>query len=84
MCLGRYPVTNLDHLTDGTLAPGNHDIYYGARPEQLDRRVRDDLSGLIIPSTQHDLPVVPNFSSRRRDRTGQLPSQNDRLTTMAH
>ncbi|KAK5086187.1 hypothetical protein LTR70_007432 [Exophiala xenobiotica] len=58
---GGIPFTNLDPLTDGTLAPGNPDVYYGARPEQLDRRVRDELSGLIIPSTQHDLPVVPNF-----------------------
>jgi hypothetical protein len=53
--------TNLDHLTDGTLAPGNPDIYYGARPEQLNRRVRNELSGHIIPSTQDDLPIAPNF-----------------------
>jgi hypothetical protein len=30
-------------------------------PEQLDRRVRDELSGYIIPSTQEDIPIVPNF-----------------------
>jgi len=58
---GGIPFTNLDHLTNGTLAPGNPDRYYGARPEQLDRRVRTDLSGHIIPSTQHDLPIAPNF-----------------------
>jgi hypothetical protein len=58
---GGIPFTNLDPLTDGTLVPGNPDIYYGARPEQLDRRVRDELSGHIIPSTQDDLPIVPNF-----------------------
>ena len=58
---GGIPFTNLDPLTDGTLLPGNPDIYYGARPEQLDRRVRDELSGHIIPSTQDDLPVAPNF-----------------------
>ena len=52
---------NLDHLTDGTLAPGDPDLYYGARPEQLDRRVRDELNGHIIPSTQDDLPIAPNF-----------------------
>ncbi|KAL8886647.1 MAG: hypothetical protein Q9215_005687 [Flavoplaca cf. flavocitrina] len=55
------PFTNLDPLTNGTLVPGNPDIYYGARPEQLDRRVRNELSGHIIPSTQEDLPVAPNF-----------------------
>jgi hypothetical protein len=30
---GGITFTNLDHLTDGTLVPGNPDIYYGARPE---------------------------------------------------
>jgi len=58
---GGIPFTNLDHLTDGTLVPGNPDRYYGARPEQLDRRVRTHLSGHIIPSTQHDLPILPNY-----------------------
>jgi hypothetical protein len=55
------PFTNLDHLTDGILVPDNPDLYYGARPEQLDRRVRDELSGQIVPSSQHDLPTLPNF-----------------------
>ncbi|KAL9127755.1 MAG: hypothetical protein Q9175_007672 [Cornicularia normoerica] len=58
---GGIPFTNLDPLTDGTLVPGNPDIYYGARPEQLDRRVRNELRGHIIPSTQDDLPMAPNF-----------------------
>jgi len=58
---GGIPFTNLDHLTDETLAPGNPDRYYGARPEQLDRRVRAHLGGHIIPSTQHDLPILPNY-----------------------
>lgn len=61
-CTSRgIPFTNLDHLTDGTLVPGNPDRYYGARPEQLNRQVRNKLSGHIIPSTQHDLPIAPNF-----------------------
>lgn len=61
-CAAReIPFTNLEHLTDGSLVPGNPDLYYGARPEQLDRQVRTELSGCIIPSTQHDLPIVPNF-----------------------
>ncbi|KAF5020422.1 hypothetical protein F66182_7549 [Fusarium sp. NRRL 66182] len=61
-CAARQvPFTNLDHLTDGTLVPGNPDLYYGARPEQLDQNVRRELGGHIIPSTQYDLPIVPNF-----------------------
>ena len=45
------PLSNLDHLTDGTIVPGNPDVYYGARPERLDRYIRDELSGYIVPST---------------------------------
>ncbi|KAF2690374.1 hypothetical protein K458DRAFT_474582 [Lentithecium fluviatile CBS 122367] len=58
---GGIPFTNLDPLTDGAIKPGNPDIYYGARPEQLHRNIRNEIGGLIIPSTQHDLPIAPNF-----------------------
>ncbi|KAI1825064.1 hypothetical protein F4861DRAFT_211971 [Xylaria intraflava] len=58
---GQIPFTNLDHLTDGSLVPGNPDRYYGARPEQIHKQVRVELSGHIVPSTQHDLPIAPNF-----------------------
>jgi hypothetical protein len=30
---GNIPFTNHDHLTDGTLVPGNPDLYYRARPD---------------------------------------------------
>jgi hypothetical protein len=52
---------NLDPLTDGTLVAAKPDIYYGARPEQLDRKVRRELEGHIVPSAQHDLPIAPNM-----------------------
>ncbi|KAJ4286965.1 hypothetical protein N0V90_012845 [Kalmusia sp. IMI 367209] len=58
---GGIPFNNLDPLTDGTLKPGNPDVYYGALPHQLSREVRNELSGHIIPSTQEDLPMAPNF-----------------------
>jgi hypothetical protein len=58
---GGIPFRNLDHLTDGTLVPGNPDRYHGARPEQLNRQIRIELNDQIVPSTQHDLPIVPNF-----------------------
>ncbi|POR35194.1 Uncharacterized protein TPAR_04599 [Tolypocladium paradoxum] len=69
---GEVPFTNLDHLTDGTLVPGNPDLYCGARPEQLDRTVRRELSNTIIPSTQHDLPIVPNFCLEVKGPDGTL------------
>ena len=52
---------NLAPLTDDMLTAAKPDLYCGARPEQLNRRVRDDLSSYIIPSTQDDLPIAPNF-----------------------
>ena len=58
---GGIAFTNLDHLTDGTLKPGNPDLYYGARPEQIVRRVRSDLNTQIQPTTQDDSPIAPNF-----------------------
>ncbi|MCJ1242175.1 hypothetical protein MMC14_010182 [Varicellaria rhodocarpa] len=59
--VGEIPLTNLDHLTDGTLSPGNPDVFHGARPEQLNRKIRNELWGHIVPSTQEDLPMAPNF-----------------------
>lgn len=44
---GGIPLANLDHLADGTLAPSNPDYFYGARPEQENRRIRKELSSLL-------------------------------------
>ncbi|CEJ82667.1 hypothetical protein VHEMI02716 [[Torrubiella] hemipterigena] len=48
---GGIPFTNFDDLTDGTLAAGNPSFFYGARREQLDQNVRNQLDVLISPST---------------------------------
>ena len=69
---GGIPFTNLGQLTDGTLAPGKPDLYDGARPEQLRRRVRDELSGHIIPSTQDELPIAPNSLLAAKGPDGSL------------
>ncbi|KAL5433643.1 hypothetical protein PMIN06_011627 [Paraphaeosphaeria minitans] len=69
---GGIPFSNLDPLTDGMLKPGNPDVYYGARPEQLSREIRNELSGHIIPSTQHDLPMAPNFFLAAKGPDGSL------------
>ncbi|EQL29102.1 hypothetical protein BDFG_08228 [Blastomyces dermatitidis ATCC 26199] len=61
-CTGEgYLLGNLAPLTDGTLAQAKPDHFYGARPEQLNRRIRNELCNYIIPSTQDDLPMIPNF-----------------------
>ncbi|KAI0399003.1 hypothetical protein F4802DRAFT_612897 [Xylaria palmicola] len=58
---GKIPFKNLDYLTENNLAPGNPDIYYGSKPEQLNQEVREKLRGHIVPSTQDNLPILPNF-----------------------
>ncbi|KAH7131138.1 hypothetical protein EDB81DRAFT_131137 [Dactylonectria macrodidyma] len=52
---------NLYQLTDGTLAPGNPDNYHGSQPEQLHPIIQEELGDYIFPTTQSDLPIVPNF-----------------------
>jgi hypothetical protein len=37
------------------------DLYWGARPEQIDRRVRQDLNHQVVPSMKDTYPVAPNF-----------------------
>lgn len=69
---GEISFTNLDYLTDGTLVPGNPDLYYGARPEQVDRNIRRELERRIVPSTQHDLPIAPNFFLQVKGPDGSL------------
>lgn len=46
--------------TDEKVTSGKPDVYHGARPEQLKRPIRKELSHLIIPSTQEDLPILPS------------------------
>ena len=58
---GGIPFTNLKSLTNDKLAHANPDLYYGARPEELDHRIRKQLGGHIVPSTQEDLPILPNY-----------------------
>lgn len=52
---------NLEPLTDGNIAPDNPDLFYGSRPEELNRQIRDKLKHLIVPSTMDDKPMAPNF-----------------------
>ena len=77
---GEYPqegvlFANMEPLlqpTEGgyTLPRAKPDFYYGTRPGQLDRRVRDDLSATIVPSRQDSLPVAPNFFLEAKGPSG--------------
>jgi hypothetical protein len=60
-CFGRgVSFGNLDSLIEGA-APGNPDLFYGARPDDLDLRIRNKLGRFIMPSTQKEIPLAPNF-----------------------
>ncbi|KAG6016415.1 hypothetical protein E4U54_001514 [Claviceps lovelessii] len=52
--------SNLEHLTDGSLVFAKPGLYHGARAEHLKREIREDLNGLIAPSSEHDQPILPN------------------------
>lgn len=58
---GEVLFKNLDPLTDGSIVSAKPDIYHGARPEQLNAQVRKEQSHKIVPSSQADLPILPNF-----------------------
>lgn len=61
-CIARnLAFVNLEPLTDGSLVAAKPDICYGARPEQLDRVVRKELGGHVIPSPRHEMPVASNM-----------------------
>jgi hypothetical protein len=63
---GDSSFTNLAPLTDGTLPPAKPGHFFGARPEQLHLRVRQELGDHIVPSDE-DLPILPNFFLEARD-----------------
>lgn len=53
---------NLDPMAEN-LSRAKPDCYYGAHPNQLDKKVREDkkISKHIIPSSSINLPIVPNL-----------------------
>ncbi|KAL3476810.1 hypothetical protein BJX99DRAFT_258144 [Aspergillus californicus] len=56
---------NLAPLTStggAVLVNARPDVVHGARAEQLNREIREELDGLIVPSTEaDDIPIASNF-----------------------
>jgi hypothetical protein len=52
---------NLEPLIDSTIALANLDFFYSACLKQLDRQIRNKLSGRIVLLTIKDKPIAPNF-----------------------
>jgi hypothetical protein len=58
---GDWPFSNLAPLTDGSIPAAKPDHHFGARPEDVNIEIRNELNQLIIPSTQTTLPICQNF-----------------------
>lgn len=68
-CAGDVPFTRLKKF-DPDLSTPKPDIYYGAKPAQINRRVRRDLADYIVPSSRSSLPAAPNFFLEGKSASG--------------
>jgi hypothetical protein len=53
--------TRLDSMTGGVTVDPKPDFYDGARLEDIDKSVREELGPYIIPTRHRTAPVAPNF-----------------------
>ncbi|KAL9009738.1 MAG: hypothetical protein Q9173_005261 [Seirophora scorigena] len=65
--------TNLQDLTDGSITKAQPDFYDGARPEDLDKQIREELGPYIVPSTNTAAPCLPNFFTEGKGPDGSAP-----------
>ncbi|KAF2457425.1 hypothetical protein BDY21DRAFT_343813 [Lineolata rhizophorae] len=66
--------TSIEPITDGITQAKPH-YYYGARPEQIHKKIRDpdvpdNLISHIIPSNNDHLPAAPNFFMKAKGPAG--------------
>ena len=64
---------NLKDLTDGSITKAKPDFYDGARPAELNRQVREQLSKYIEPSSKKSAPLLPNFFTEGKGPDGSAP-----------
>ena len=58
---GDVPFGNMEDMAPDIFKKPKPDLYWGARPEQIDRQVKKDLNHQIVPSTRDIYPAVPNL-----------------------
>lgn len=51
----------IDDMAPDVFKKPRPDVYWGAPTQQINRQVRQDLSGQIVPSTKPRYPAAPNF-----------------------
>lgn len=64
---------NLKDLTDGSITKAKPDLYDGARPADLDKSIRRQLSESIEPSSNKSAPLLPNFFLEGKGPDGRAP-----------
>ena len=62
--------TNLKDLTDGSITQAQPDLYDGARPQELNTQIREQLGPFIVPSTNTAAPCLPNFFTEGKGPKG--------------
>lgn len=63
---------NLKPVTDCNFVDAKPDFYDGARPAQIDRRIRAELGPYITPSTQLQAPALANFFTEVKGPDGNV------------
>ena len=58
---GHLPFNNLDSITNETTVNPVPDFFDGVWPGDIDKKVRNDLDRIIVPSKKAGVPVAPNF-----------------------
>lgn len=61
---------NLQSITNGDTVNAKPDFYDGARFDDIDKKVRDELDRLIIPTKSARRPAAPNFFLEAKDPEG--------------
>ncbi|KAI9684265.1 MAG: hypothetical protein M1822_005738 [Bathelium mastoideum] len=67
---GDIPFNSLADMMQGPSHKAKPDIYYGARPEKLNRDVRDKLQAFVVPSAKDTRPLAPNFFVEAKSPNG--------------
>ena len=58
---GHLPFSNLDSITNDATVNPVPDFFDGAWAGDVDKRVREDLDKIIVPSKKVGVPLAPNF-----------------------
>ncbi|KAL7919194.1 hypothetical protein ACQKWADRAFT_210330 [Trichoderma austrokoningii] len=58
---GYLPFINLALITNNTIIYPVPDFFDGTHPDAIDKRIREDLNGIIVPNKKVGVPIAPNF-----------------------